>query len=148
MMKIITIFLALSLFVFPVSAWAQTNSKQNNAGSTFRINQPTGYGVQIDGTADNIIGVLVKNAIILIFSFSALGVIAYFLWGAFDWIVSGGDKEKINSARKKMTHALFGLAILSLSFVIITVAGEIVGFNPLKELLFPALGDQSSTVTP
>jgi hypothetical protein len=47
-----------------------------------------------------------------------------------------------------MTHALIGLALLSLSFVIIAVVGEIVGFSPLKDLQIRGLGDQTSPIVP
>lgn len=147
--KLLVLLLFISVVLVPSTTFAQVSpNREGTSRNTFRIGQPEGYGAKIDGSAENIIGVLTENAITLLFSFSALAVIAYFLWGAFDWIVSGGDKEKISSARKKMTHALIGLALLSLSFVIIAVVGELVGFSPLKDLQIRGLGDQSSPVVP
>lgn len=149
MKKILLLILVLNIFILPSYALAQVNpNRAGTTANTFRIGQPEGYGAKIDGSAENIVGVLTKNAITLLYSVSAIAVIAYFLWGAFDWITSGGDKEKINSARRKMTHALIGLALLSLSFVIIAVVGEIVGFSPLKDLQIRGLGDQTSPIVP
>jgi len=52
----------------------------------------------------------------------------YLLWGAFDWIVSGGEKEKIVKAQNKITNALIGIVLV---FVVLTVfnllAGNILG---------------------
>ncbi|MFH2021698.1 MAG: hypothetical protein ABIJ33_00230 [Patescibacteria group bacterium] len=49
----------------------------------------------------------------------AIMVLLYFIWGAVEWISSGGDKNKLESARNKMLHAVLGLIILVSSFVII-----------------------------
>ena len=55
-------------------------------------------------------------------------LILYLLMGAFDWIVSGGDKEKIQKAQNKITNALIGMLLI---FVVLTVfsllAGNILG---------------------
>lgn len=49
----------------------------------------------------------------------AIMVIGYFLWGAVEWITSGGDTGKLDKARQKMTHAAIGMIILVSSFIII-----------------------------
>ena len=36
----------------------------------------------------------------------------FLLWGAVQWIFSGGDKEGLEKARKKITNSLIGLTIL------------------------------------
>jgi len=46
-------------------------------------------------------------------------VIGYFLWGAIEWILSEGDKSKLEKARQKMMNAAIGMIILVSSFVII-----------------------------
>ncbi|TRZ51301.1 hypothetical protein D4R99_04540, partial [bacterium] len=55
-------------------------------------------------------------------------LILYMLWGAFDWIASGGEKEKILKAQNKITNALIGIVLV---FVVLTVfnllAGNILG---------------------
>ncbi len=40
---------------------------------------------------------------------ATLTMLIYLLWGAYDWIISGGEKEKITKARSKMTNAVIGL---------------------------------------
>ena len=58
----------------------------------------------------------------------------YLLWGAFDWIVSGGEKEKITKAQGKITNALIGMLLV---FVVLTVfnllAGNILGIVVLND---------------
>lgn len=51
-----------------------------------------------------------------------LGVIYFFvylIWGAIDWISSGGDKQKLESARGKITNALVGLVVLFAIFAVL-----------------------------
>lgn len=48
---------------------------------------------------------------------------------AFQWITSGGDKEAVGAARKRLTHAIIGIALMALAGVIITVLGKIIGFG-------------------
>lgn len=51
-------------------------------------------------------------------------LLVYLLWGAFDWINSGGDKEKLTKAQQKITQAIIGILII---FVVIGVWGYITG---------------------
>ena len=55
---------------------------------------------------------LVSTAINLILVIGTIASFLFLLWGAVQWIFSGGDKEGLEKARKKITTALIGLAIL------------------------------------
>ncbi|MBI4037064.1 hypothetical protein HY385_01430 [Candidatus Daviesbacteria bacterium] len=48
---------------------------------------------------------------------------------AFQWIISGGDKEAVGNARKRLTYAIIGIAMLALAFVILKAIGDITGFH-------------------
>lgn len=129
------------LQIFPGQANAQ--------GDSFDLKQPPGYGVPVRFSsvpyAENQVQAIIINVISLFFIVGGISTIIYFVWGAVDWILSGGDKEKISSARKKMTNAIIGLVLLSLSYVIINLVGNIVGFNPLGNLQLRGLGDSPQT---
>lgn len=64
----------------------------------------------------------------------------YLLWGAFDWIISGGDREKIAQARAKMMHAVIGLILtivaLSVFVLLATDILHIMRLGPNGEWLF------------
>ncbi|MFA6081122.1 MAG: hypothetical protein WC741_01815 [Patescibacteria group bacterium] len=82
------------------------------------------------------------NAFILIAGFSLL---IYLLWGAFDWIASGGEKEKITKAQNKITNAVIGIVLIFAVLVIFNlIAGNILGIvNPNNggfEIKLPTLG--------
>jgi hypothetical protein len=61
----------------------------------------TGFGEWIS----NLLGGIMAVAAILTF--------LYLLWGAVEWITSGGDKSKVESARNKITQAILGLIVLA-----------------------------------
>lgn len=106
------------------------------------IRQPVeNAGVQVGkASADSLLGGVIRNAIVLIFSIASVSAVLVFLWGALDWIFSGGDKEKVSNARKKITNALVGLIVLAVSFLVLSLVGTFVGINPLKGINIPFLG--------
>lgn len=82
------------------------------------------------------------NTFILIAGFSML---IYLLWGAFDWIASSGEKEKIAKAQNKITNAVIGMVLIFVVLVVFNLlAGNILGIiNPNKggfEIKLPTLG--------
>lgn len=74
------------------------------------------------------IAVLWRTIIII----GGLAFLLYFLWGGIDWIFAGGDQGKVEEARKKITQALIGLAILAGSFVIVEFIAQAIGMDLLK----------------
>ncbi len=53
-------------------------------------------------------------------------VLIYLFSGAFDWIVSGGEKEKLSKAQSKITNAIIGMIMVILALVLFnTIAGNI-----------------------
>jgi hypothetical protein len=118
-------------------------------GFTTTVAQPDGYGIPALGSgasAEGLVQIIVINVVFLFFTVGGIGTVIYFIWGAVDWIMSAGDKEKVSNARKKMTHAIIGLVLLALSFVIIQTVGNIVGFNPFGKLQIRGLGNDAQFV--
>lgn len=95
--------------------------------------------------AETPLNILLKNAFTLVFSVAALMVLVMLIWGAISWITSGGDKDAVAAARKRIINALIGLAILALAFFIVRFVGQIVGFDILGNLAIPALGPSVGT---
>ena len=61
-------------------------------------------------------------------------MVAFFmlLLGGFEYITAGGDKEKTQNSTKKITGAIFGLAILFSIFAIIALVEGVFGVSILK----------------
>lgn len=71
---------------------------------------------------------LLAVSIRLFFIVAAMTMLFYLLWGGYDWVMSGGDKEKLEQARGKITNAILGLFIVIASLTIFTyVAGNLLG---------------------
>ncbi|OGE69218.1 hypothetical protein A3J21_01695 [Candidatus Daviesbacteria bacterium RIFCSPLOWO2_02_FULL_43_11] len=86
------------------------------------------------------IGTLLSNILTIVFVLAAIVVLFMLIIGAFQWITSGGDKEGVESARKRITHALIGFAILALAFLIVQVVGQMVNINIVSLESLPTLG--------
>lgn len=64
----------------------------------------------------------------LFLTVAAISVLIYLLWGAYDWISSSGDAERLAMAQAKMTHAVIGLLLIIVALtVFMVVAGTILG---------------------
>jgi hypothetical protein len=75
---------------------------------------------------------LVNKVIRIFFIFGGVMVVIMLRWGAVEWILSGGNKEKVASARGRIINALIGLAILALAFLIAKFVGGAIGFDPFN----------------
>lgn len=75
------------------------------------------------------IGRFFGNIINIIFIFAGIVFLFLVIMSAFQWMISGGDKENIAKARGRLTSAIIGLFILSLSFVIVRIIETVSGFR-------------------
>jgi hypothetical protein len=67
------------------------------------------------------------------------GIIAFFflLWGGISWIIAGGDKEGTDKARKRITSALIGLAIVFSAYALIFIIQALFGVDFFQFTLKP-----------
>lgn len=68
----------------------------------------------------NFIGFGIRMFIIV----AGISMMIYLLWGTFDWIASGGEKEKIAKAQNKITNAVIGIILV---FVVLMVFNLLAG---------------------
>ncbi len=90
--------------------------------------------------------VIITNAITIVFVVAVLAVLVFLIWGAFEWITSGGEKEAVKKAQGRITNALIGLAILALAFIIARIVGAVLGID-FANLTLPRL-DAPANVAP
>jgi len=88
-----------------------------------KISPPPGIGI-LGGNPDVALAKLFETGIRLFIIIAGIFLIIYLLWGAYDWIVSGGEKEKIAKAQAKITNAVIGMFLI---FVMLAVWGLITG---------------------
>ncbi|MBI2338247.1 hypothetical protein HYU95_03635 [Candidatus Daviesbacteria bacterium] len=83
-------------------------------------NDPTGAGA---------ISKFLSNGVTLIYSIAAIILLFMFLWGAFQWLTSGGDKEQLAAAQKRIINAIIGIILFAVAFAVIQVLGQFTGFT-------------------
>ncbi len=72
----------------------------------------------------------VDRLVVPAFSVAAMAVVFYFIIGAFKYISSGGEKEKIAEARGMITHSIIGFVLLMALFLVIEfLFGKLFGTN-------------------
>src|SRR3990167_214780 len=76
-------------------------------------------------TLPDIIGWLLR----IFFIVAGLMMVYNLLYGGFEWIMSTGDKEKVEKARKRITSAIIGIVILFASIAIIIAIESIFNFG-------------------
>lgn len=75
------------------------------------------------------LGNFITNVLTISFAVAILVVLVMLVWGAFEWITSGGDKEAVGKARNRIINALIGLAVLAVAFALAKVAAQFLGFD-------------------
>lgn len=93
------------------------------------------FGKTVSFTAPALISAAVKGA------FVVAGVASFFflLLGTIQWIFSGGEKEGVEKARKKITAAIVGLALILSTYAIIQLVQLIFGVSILGILQIPSI---------
>lgn len=90
---------------------------------------PLANFLKVDPTGRFALSQYLSNLIVLIYSIAFVVLIFMFLWGAFDWLISGGEKEKVQAARDKLTYAFIGILLFAVAFAVIQVLGGFTGFK-------------------
>lgn len=94
-----------------------------------RIEAPSGVP-QLNTTTT--LSTILGNVWIFMIVIAVLLALVYLVWGGLNWITSGGDKQKLADARKRVLYAIIGLIIALLSFFFINVIGRFFGIAFFK----------------
>jgi len=77
------------------------------------------------------------SAIIGVILIVAFIIALFFLfWGGIQWISSGGDKEGVEAAQKKIQAAIVGLIVVASVYALFTLVGNWLGFD-ITNLVLP-----------
>lgn len=85
-------------------------------------------------------GSMLNGVLSFVLVIAALLVFFYLILGGIEWITSGGDKGKTESARNKITAAVIGLIILAASYAVLTLALNFLGFTGGLNEVFDSAG--------
>jgi CHASE2 domain-containing sensor protein len=99
-------------------------SIQQTFGTIQTPSQISGMGTGAAG-----INTLLDNVVGIFFAAAGMAFIIMFVWGAVQMILSGGDKEAVSKARGKITWAIIGIVLMSISYLILYLLQTITGFK-------------------
>ncbi len=109
-----------------------TSSQSNR--STSNLSNAFGAGLQAPPGFADTIGQLINSLLTFVMLISALLVLFFIIWGAFEWITSGGDKGKIDQARQKIIAAVVGIIVVASTYAIFLLVINFLGFENTEDL--------------
>ena len=86
-------------------------------------------GAENAAAADGGFGAFMGQMLGAVFAIATLLVFLYLIWGAIQWISSGGDKGKVEQARNRITQAVIGLIVLASTVVIMMILQSFLGYS-------------------
>lgn len=86
------------------------------------------FGILTNLSASSVISGLVKFLLVI----AAILFFFMLVIGGIQWIISGGDKAGSENARKRITSALVGLAIVFAAWAIVSLIHSVFGVNILN----------------
>lgn len=130
---------ASAVGMFLSSAMVSVIYAQSPVAEEYRVTVPTGYAGTVGG--------LISFVLRAVLAIGALLVFGYLVMGGIEYITSGGEKGKTESARNKITSAVVGLIILAASWAILNLALSFLGLGSLEGAL-DAVGTISASPNP
>lgn len=78
-----------------------------------------------ENSLGNVIAVIINILLVI----AVVLAIFFLIWGGIQWILSGGDKAKVETARGHIIAAVIGLAVAFLAFFILQIVLRVFGIN-------------------
>lgn len=123
-------------FAYTGAAFAQSLNPCEGSGTSSNIR------TNLCAITGSNAGQMIRNIIVIILVVAAVIALFFLIWGGIKWILSGGDKAKVDTARSTIIAALVGLVITFLAYFILSVVLGIFGLN-LNDLTLPSINTQS-----
>lgn len=98
---------------------------------------PAGYTTSL--------GDLISGVLSIVMLIAGILVLLYLIWGAIQWITSGGDKGKLESARNRITQAVIGLIVLGATIAVFTLVQAFMGITIFKFTFLGGGGNGTGT---
>lgn len=88
-------------------------------------------GQVIEGPLKNIntLADLINIITQFIYPFSGILLFIYLAWGGYDYLLSGGNPEKVKAGQGKITSAFIGFTLLFLTYILVQIITRIFGLS-------------------
>ncbi|HLD27083.1 MAG TPA: hypothetical protein VJB63_03960 [Patescibacteria group bacterium] len=77
----------------------------------------------------NTLADLINIIVLFIYPFAGILLFIYLVWGGYEYLLSGGNPEKVKGAQGKLTSAIIGFILLFVSYVLVQIIVRIFGLN-------------------
>ena len=64
---------------------------------------------------------ILQTAVVLLFIFAIILCLFVLIYSGWQWLTSGGDKQKITQIKQRIIYAIIGLIVTFLAFMIINL---------------------------
>lgn len=91
-------------------------------GSPFPTPKAVGHILNLD-TKDKFGTPLLLFGLQVLITATIILALIFLVWGGVSWVISGGDKTKLQSARNTVIFSIVGLITSLLSFLIVNLIG-------------------------
>jgi hypothetical protein len=91
--------------------------------------------IPIENTVDvkyTKVGPLVSDGVGLMLTIAAVLTFVYLVYGGIMWILSSGDKAKLEEAKGRITNAIIGLTIVAVSWAVFLLLDNFLGLGVAK----------------
>ena len=123
-MMVVFMFGLLAGPVFGLALVSNTSAAVGGSAGGEGLIMPDKTSVGYAGTETDLVSI-VEDIVKWVVGFVVLISIFMFAYGALTYIIAGGDETKVETAKKALVSALFGLMIAALSYAIVNL---IIGF--------------------
>lgn len=84
-------------------------------------------------------GPVLGQVLQIVLTIAVIIALAFLIWGGIKWIMSGGDKAKVESARNTIIAAIIGLIVAFLAYFVIQVVLNLFGLGSIDQLGLPKI---------
>ncbi len=92
---------------------------------------PLGTAADSGMTAFAVLGTTISTTLGVLTICAGLYFIFQIFSGAIAWLGSSGEKQALETAKKRISNAVIGLLLVVLSYAFISIIGLVLGFNLL-----------------
>lgn len=92
-------------------------------GTSVQLQVPSGIPQPSSATTNG--ASVIQLALGLLFLTAVLLALFFSIFAGIQWITASGDKQKIASARLRLTYAVVGLIVVFASFTILSIVGKL-----------------------
>lgn len=101
------------------------------------LNSSLGRGTNETGLTNA--GHMVSSIVSLFLIIATIASLLFLVIGGIGWVVSDGDKGKLETARNRILHAIVGLIIVASAWAVWLLVGNFIGID-FTNIIFPTLG--------